>query len=522
MFRTLTIAFTLVVILSTGAVAQRPAGPATILRIVNQIEFQGNTLIPSSELAGVVGIKPGELLTGAKLNQAETDIEQAYRKRGYLAVVADDILDRFQQTGTLTFPIVEAKVAEVRIDGLHKTKDYVVRRMLEQKPGEYYSVPAVNRDAERIFALNIFKSVDADVLPTETPGFVLLVWRLVENPKTQNFQLGGSYAPSERLVADVTYLETNLRGRAQQLGITANIGTIRTRLGGEVFFTDPWIARNRSITYRVFNNIRYKFSESLEPGISHYYERHLGGQVLTTKTQSATAKLTTGARYENVTVYNLPLQNMTVMQTSANAHVAAVSAEYVDDRRDNSIYPTTGRLLGAMIEPGWTQQESDGNNWIFKPSIRARRFIPLDRVTTVGVTGNPMCRPRVLAGRLAMGTSFGSLPFFEQYMVGGVYGMRGYLEQRYWGRHMVLGTVEYRQPIRSKLTAIAFVDVGDAWDSRFQFVPGATTEFTQHKSFTPHVGTGLGMRYNTSYGPLGLDFAYGHGFHTHLVLGPAF
>jgi outer membrane protein insertion porin family len=515
--------FTILFVIAAGAVlAQEGSLPGTVLRIVNAVQITGNTVVPTEELEKAAGIKTGELLTTAELARAIQNIQQAYREKGYLAVVTEDVQKSFEETGTLTIPIVEVRVGEVKITGLKKTREYVVRRMLELKPGDLYYIPALRRDADRIFALNIFDSVDADIEPGDTAGKVNVVWRLVEHEKTGRIEVGGSYAPSERLVGDVTYVETNLHGKAEQIGLSASIGSINGRLSGEFFYTNPWIAEDQSATMRVFSRVRYKFSEDLAPGFDRYYERSNGGQVLTTKTLSAVRRLTYGLRFENVDLFNFPIEDFTIPITSADSKMTALSGTFVTDRRDSDVFPSTGWWYRALVEPGYARPEDGGDSFTVKAYGLYQRFRPLDPITTTGEEAVPAKRPRVMATRYGVGVSAGDLPFFEQFFVGGVRGIRGYTESRFWGDYTYLASAEYRYPLGAKLTGLGFVDVGDAWGSRFQYKPGVDTDFDQHDNISIHAGVGLGIRYITNYGLLGIDVAVGEGTHTYLVLGPTF
>jgi len=505
-----------------GAQTQ-PAIPS-VLHIVNRIEFAGNTLISSAELAKVVGIKEGGLVGTRRIEEAVGAIEQAYRERGYLAVVSDNFLQTFQETGTLRFPITEVRVAEVRIEGLHRTREPVIRRMLELRPGDLYSVSALRRDADRLNTLGILESIDASVEEAAQLGRVIVVWKLAEREKTGYVSLGGSYSPRDRLIGTVTLTESNLRGRAEHLQVSASIGSIKGRPSFEVFYLNPWVAKQTSLGLRAFTAVRYRFSDHLVtiPGTDWYFERRSGGQITAGRTLSPFRQLSVGTRYEDVKVENLPLQFLTPTIASADGKVAAVSGESIVDRRDSLSYPTSGYLSRTTLEPAHASLTDGGSNWFAKGSGEFRRFFPLQRMEIGTEEVRAGRRPRVLAARFVGATSTGRLPFFEQYFLGGTVGLRGYTEERFWGKHMVLGIVEYRIPIGRSLTTHLFTDAGDAWGSRFQFAPSAPTIFHQHKSFSPRLGAGFGLRYTTDLGSLGLDFAWGEGFHIHLTFGPAF
>jgi outer membrane protein insertion porin family len=124
------------------------------------------------------------------------------------------------------------------------------------------------------------------------------------------------------------------------------------------------------------------------------------------------------------------------------------------------------------------------------------------------------------------GTSFGHLPFYEQYFVGGAESLRGYLDDRFWGKYTFLASAEYRRPLAQALTGVMFVDVGDAWGSESGFLfadPALRTRYRQHTTFKPQPAVGLGLRVTTPIGPIRLDYGYGNeGGRLHFSIGHSF
>ncbi|MEN6521262.1 MAG: BamA/TamA family outer membrane protein [Armatimonadota bacterium] len=514
----------LVFILFAQAVAQdETVAPVTVYRNVDRIEFTGNTVISSDELLEIIGIRPGQLLTNVELSRGIQAITNAYMDRGYLAVVTGDIVAPFQETGILRVPITEVHVSEVRIEGLRRTKEFAIRRLLEVQPGVLYNIAALRRDAERLFALNVFESVNARLAEADEPGRVVVIWELVERKRTGFITLGGSYSSKDNLVGSVTVTESNVRGLAEQIRLTVNVNSLDTRFGGELLYYTPWVAPKTSMTLRAFDLVSYRFGRDLVNGMDsdRYFERGKGGQALFTRTLTNVRRLVGGIRYEDINVSNLPVQLFVDNTPSQDGTVAAISGEYVTDLRDSTVYPTSGMLWRAIMEPGRVNLEDNGDNWITKGSVEMRRFFALDRIPVLpGQTAAR--RPRVIAARLMAGSSVGDIPFFEQYFIGGLGSLRGYIEGRFWGDNMVLATVEYRNPFGKSFTGVAFVDAGDAWGSDFQFQPNVDTDFRQHKGFSPRAGAGIGVRYTSDVGSFGLDFAWGEEFRTHITLGDTF
>ncbi len=125
-----------------------------------------------------------------------------------------------------------------------------------------------------------------------------------------------------------------------------------------------------------------------------------------------------------------------------------------------------------------------------------------------------------VAFRLKAGYADGTLPFFEQYFVGGAESLRGYREDRFWGTKSLLLSAEFRKPIAQAISGVVFLDYGDAWDAPSDYFIG---ELEQSSSFEGHLGVGVGMRVQTPIGHIRLDYGTGsEGGRTHFSMGQAF
>ena len=98
--------------------------------------------------------------------------------------------------------------------------------------------------------------------------------------------------------------------------------------------------------------------------------------------------------------------------------------------------------------------------------------------------------------------------------------MRGYTEDRFWGKKMAFINMEYRKPILDYFTLIAFFDYGSAWGSTETI---SYRDLDQSDSFKGHYGYGLGARFNTPIGNLRLDWGFGdEGNKAHFSMGHMF
>jgi outer membrane protein insertion porin family len=203
------------------------------------------------------------------------------------------------------------------------------------------------------------------------------------------------------------------------------------------------------------------------------------------------------------------------------------------DTRDFATNPTGGSFHTAWIESGVSNLRSSsitsdvlGTSPITKVAADLRRYIPLQKHKGKTPADRAKERIPVLAVRFMAGTSAGRLPFFEQFFIGGADSLRGYLDDRFWGRNQLLMSMEYRRPLAQALTGVLFVDAGDAWGSRsaFQFDdPTLRTRYHQHENLSPRLSAGLGLRVTTPIGPIRLDYGYGsEGGRLHFSIGHSF
>jgi outer membrane protein insertion porin family len=116
----------------------------------------------------------------------------------------------------------------------------------------------------------------------------------------------------------------------------------------------------------------------------------------------------------------------------------------------------------------------------------------------------------VLSGRAGMARSFGrteEVPIQKRFFLGGRSTVRGFKEDTLGakgvdgaptgGDMMVNLNTELRVPLRYGLIGAVFVDAGSVW-----FSSDAANGFDLRKT------SGLGLRYVTPVGPIGLDYAW--------------
>ena len=497
---------------------------------VRGINITGTGPIPVAEIRALMQTKEGMILNTGWLIADTERISKYYQDKGYQPYFGEVNVD---DNGIVTIPVGVAKVNKIRITGLKKTKEYVVLREMQLKPGDYYNLNVFKRDIQRIYNTDLFEDLSTS-LSTQELGKVDVTLSITEK-RTGTFVVGVGYSSRQELVGHAQLGENNFLGRGQQVNLMWETGGVANRNSVEVGFTEPWLdRRNTSLSVNLYDKTVYRFGRSIGSigggsslsDESDYYETHTGGSVTISRPFRETYRGYVGLRYDNVKVplLDLSAEDAAILQSGP---LTVMNLRVTHNTRDLDIEPATGGYETVSGDIGRADLKPVarvngepvgvvGSVTFQKLQADLRRY-----VSPAGPRKTPKDRRNTIALRLALGVANGTLPFSEQYFVGGAETLRGYQEDRFWGSQMLLGSAEFRSPLANALTGVVFADVGDAWGGKYTDV--AIQGFRQHNSFRPSVGFGFGLRVVTPIGPIRIDQGFGsEGARTHFSIGHVF
>lgn len=500
--------------------------------MVQGINLTGTGPIPAATIKSLMKTQEGQVLNINTLRSDVETIQQYYEKKGYQAVVNPDGLGI--TNGILDIPIIVGKVTKITIHGLKKTRPWVVLREMQLKQGSYYNVQQLRKDLTAIYNTGLFNNVEPAFAYPE-PGSVEITLNLQEK-HTGSLALGLGYSSQQQLIYFADVGDTNFLGTGEQVNLRAQTGGIANQNSYELGFTQPWLdKKHTSMSVDVYDKAVYRFGTSigsltgsnLAGTSTDYYETHIGGQVTLGRPLNSTMRGYLGFRYDNVSVPALDLDanDAAILQ---NGPIAVLTGRVSHDTRDFVQNPAAGGYETVEVDVGHadmrpiTLLNGATPNGVYGALNYTKWIIDLRRyISFQGRRTNPNQLRQVFAFRLLLGTSTGRMPFSEQFFVGGAESLRGYQEDRFWGRNMFLGSVEFRQPIEKSLTGVLFTDVGDAWGGNYENV--SFSDFTQHAGFSPSLGVGFGLRVITPIGPIRIDEGFGReGARTHFSIGQVF
>ncbi|MBV6459082.1 MAG: Outer membrane protein assembly factor BamA [Fimbriimonadaceae bacterium] len=502
--------------------------------VVREIRVTGNTVVPTADILKIVTQPVGEVLNKRNLDTTRKALIDLYLARHYLADI-----ERFEpmadSPSTLDLVIVEKTVNTINFRGLVKTKERTMRRLMKSKPGKPFNIKDFQSDMLALYDTQWFEKIDEPIetqVADDIGRFDYLI--NVKEASTRTFNVGLQLDPRNRLAGLIRVGDNNFNGTGQ----VGSIGYVQPTGGGgpsvDFTYSIPWIDnRDTSVTFSLYSRLQSNFGGTgfgdfdSPIGSERFDERRTGGFVSFSRPIGRNNSATIGIRSEEVKtveIQNIGAENF--IQQDGNVTVAEFAL--TRDTRNSRTEPTEGQVYRVSVEPGFSNirkigggvagnTDLLGRNTFVRSSVEYKHYWSRKRKDENALLPN-LNKP-VIAFRAVYGIITGKPPFFEQFFAGGSETVRGYPEQRFWGKQTFLSTLELRIPIQKSFFAAVFADYGGAWGGY-----GSLRDFTQTSSFRLHAGYGIGIGFRTPLGPIRIDFAFDEKGknRTHFLIGSSF
>ncbi len=450
--------------------------------IIGEIDLKGVTKVSTDLLKSAMESKIGSVFNSKLLTQDIQNVNETLGREGFLFSKVSDAYVQ-DQGSKINIEITEGVLAEVRIEGLKKTKEKVVRRELSVKPGEIYDNRKIVRDLQRLYNLGFFEEVRRDHLPGKTPEEVVLVIHVVEQ-KTGRAGVGAGYSSLNGLVGFVNLSQNNFQGEGKRVYMKTEFGGIQNY---ELGYFDPWLNdKPQSFGIDLYNT---KYTRNLYAAgdtLTEYDERRKGAAITLGRRLRKDVDLSFRFRDEDVKL--TPTDGTATAPAGImNGRVQTFASILDKDTRDNRFRPTTGLHDTFWVET--TGGFLKGENQYTKYMLALRRYMPVskNRKTTFAV--------QAVAGQTTIGEGF--VPIYDMFSVGGSSTVRGYEEREFLGTKVFYANFELRQNFAKNFDLVGFFDVGSAWG----------TDYDRKKlPYDQKQGYGVGIRLQTPLGPVALDY----------------
>jgi len=176
---------------------------------IRNITWVGNTVYPSDALMNQLRMNKGDLynqtLLNKRLSEDEDAIGKQYYNNGYVFYRLDPVETKVEGDSIdLEMRISEGKQAtfnRVRISGNDRVYDHVIRREIRTKPGDLFSIEALQRSVRELAATKQFDNevlqseIFKNIRPDDNTGTVDITYPLVTKGSDQ-IEVSAGWGPT--------------------------------------------------------------------------------------------------------------------------------------------------------------------------------------------------------------------------------------------------------------------------------------------------------------------------------------
>ncbi|HPZ62466.1 MAG TPA: BamA/TamA family outer membrane protein [Halanaerobiales bacterium] len=452
--------------------------------VIKDILIEGVESFSEEEILSLLGVQKGEVLNHNTLLQGRREIEQAYQEAGYILAMLTDL--HISDDGILTVRFNEGYINDIILKGNEKTKDFVILRQLEFKPGDVLNMNVLQNSFQNLVRLNLFAEFNPQLERVSILENTANIIIEVAEAKTGLLSVGVTYSTKDGWLGYIDIQERNLLGNGQTLGFQWQFGGVTNY---SINFYEPWLLGTRtSFGIGLYDRTSTGKLENREYSLNrrggnlllgHNLINEWDGQI-TFKAEDTEREWLADKEIEKKALRSLTFQ--------------------VDrDTTNHPFNPTGGAIDIFSIE--YAGNFLGGTENFVKYNMDMRRFYP-------GFKSN-----HAWALRLKAGKGEGELPQLEKYTLGGFQSLRGYEYGAFYGDSLLLLNLEYRLPIADNFTAVVFADAGNVWEKEESIDLGDL-----------RYSIGAGLRMNTPIGQLRLDYGFNEdgGGQPHFSIGHTF
>ncbi len=430
-------------------------------------------------------IHPGDVLDAQAVLTAQGELYNKIQKdRCYfsLSVENEVYLDRDTNSGDVELVVDagrEGTFGSVVYQGNTRVHDSYLRKLVPWKEGDCFRREKLEDYKSVLLQSGLFAKADI-MLPDEPDedGRVPVTMDLRERAH-RSISAGLTYYSDEGPGAVFGWEHRNLLGAAEKL--TAEIGISSLKQSLDLDFAKPYFLRNDQ-TLLLSSSIRRQDTDAYQELAIDF-----GGEISRTFTKHL--KGSTGVSL-SISEIDDEVDNET-----KTYGLVSFPQKFTYDSRNDTLEPTKGLNITGGIEP-FIDVLGESDPFI-KTQLTGSTYLSLNPANTF-----------VLAGKAGFGSIWGAdienIPATQRFYAGGGGSVRGFGYQEVGpqlngdptgGLSLVNFSLEMRSKFTDKLGGVVFVDGANVSEE-------STPNLDQMA-----VGTGIGVRYYTGFGPIRFDIA---------------
>jgi outer membrane protein insertion porin family len=485
---------------------------------ISDIELIGDLLDFEEYIKLVLPLTKGELYNQAEVTYTEEFISKYLGRFGYAYPTVTTIPDINEEDKTVKLvlsvdPGKRIYVRRINFAGNNSTADEVLRQSVSQMEGAWLSNSTLESSKNSLSRLTYMENVDFETVRLPGEDDKVDVNFTVKEQPSGSFNAGIGYGDRTKLSLNAGIQQDNFLGTGKRVAF--NISTVSYQKSVQLSYTDPYftidgISLGGSISYSEFdgssaNLIQYN-SKQFSIGSSIGYPIDQFNRINFGLTYS-TVELFQNQPFVQTTRFNNQFVDKNNPDSAINYDSFLASVAWSRSTLNRGVFPTAGSSQRASF--GITTPNSDVN--YFKTEIDGKWYFPLSRNQ----------RWSFLARlKMGYGNGYGDvagidqiLPFTQHFTAGGADTLRGFENntvgprgvqvrpsavltdpngkvilgddsndtisistRSLGGNAMILGGVELIVPtpfvevdFDNSVRTSLFVDVGNIWDTEFDF-----------------------------------------------------
>lgn len=380
---------------------------------------------------------------------------------------------------------------QLEVHGLRRYPEDIVRNLNKIEPGDEYLQSALLDFQAELQATGKFDSVEvsANTLPDANPNSSTITVNLSEK-RSQTAAIGIGYSTNTGARIQLNYTNRNLFDRGWLWETTNKIEQYSQSIDSQIKLPQSSAGYRDSINNSMIRlDVQGQTTTDFNNGIKRTWGDKKREQFV-------------GA---NFLLESLEVDNQKTAFTKSTTFAYGITIRHLN----NDLFPTRGYLLNTQFQASPFEKISDGR--FLQSYAKAQTYYKIAKNTQ-------------FVGRLEVGMVSGAnstnVPATYLFRTGGDQSVRGYAFQSLGvasgtstigGRVLLTGSAEMTQWLTKSWGAAAFVDFGNAAQN--------------WSDYKPVYGYGLGVRWKSPAGPVGLDIAYGEAtgeYRAHFNLGVSF
>jgi outer membrane protein assembly factor BamA len=465
--------------------------------LIGSIQIEGNTVFTTDEILTAFDSRCGSVLISGVLERDIDGLLTRYEKSGYpFASVGMEKITPAVRDSAAALDIAisiregaKVQINEIRVSGNTETREHVIVRETGVTPGEVYNSDKMTNIRKRLNRLNIFSRVDEPELYVTSEGSGGLQIR-VKDGSTNTFDGILGYIPASSGADDNGYFSGLINVSMRNL-----FGTARK-------FAVRWQKDDRNSQELAFQYLEpWVFDLPVDAGMSFYQRQQDSTYV------RRSIEVTTDMRISDVLSIGGIFSSETVIPSSSlsgsllsNSSTTTGGVQLLFDSRDDIVSPTGGAYYKTDYRFG-NKNVTGGYAYTAGRELSSTvQKIGLDIQWYL----QPITRQVIALSMHGRQLTSDDIESADLYRFGGATTLRGYRENQFLGSRVAWTNAEYRFITSYHSYLFGFFDTG------YYFLPGDASHGTTENQHFKY-GYGIGTRFETALGNIGVSFALGEG-----------